>query len=75
MIKIYTKPFCKQCEFTVRYLKDKGIKFEEIYLFNDVEALVMLRDEGYTQMPVVEIEGQEPHTGFRPDILAKLAVK
>lgn len=71
MITIYSKPNCMQCEFAMRYLKDKGIKFEEIDVFNDVKALAMLRDEGYTQMPVVDIDG-DIHTGFKPGILAKV---
>ena len=71
MIKIYTKPFCKSCEFATRYLKDKGIKFEEIDVFNDVKALAMLRDKGFSEMPVVDVNG-EFHTGFQPNILAKV---
>ena len=71
MIKIYTKPFCKSCEFATRYLKDKGIKFEEIDVFNDVKALAMLRDKGFSEMPVVDVNG-EFHTGFRPDVLSKV---
>lgn len=60
-----------QCEFSKKYLKDKGIEFEEINVFEDDEALAMLRDAGYSQMPVVDING-EKHTGFRPEILAKV---
>ena len=60
-----------QCEFSKKYLKDKGIEFKEIDVFEDDEALAMLRDAGYAQMPVVDIEG-EFHTGFRPDLLAKV---
>lgn len=60
-----------QCNFTKKYLNDKGVKFKEINVFEDNEALTMLRDAGYSQMPVVNIE-DEFHTGFRPDILAKV---
>ena len=71
MITIYSKPNCKQCEFVKRYLNDKGVKYEETNAFEDAEALAMLRDQGYAQLPVVDIEG-EFHTGFRPDVLAKV---
>ena len=71
MIKIYSKPNCKQCEFVKRYLNDKGVKYEETNVFEDAEALAMLRDQGYAQLPVVDING-EFHTGFRPDVLAKV---
>ena len=73
MIKVYSKPNCMQCEFSKKYLKDKGIEFKEINVFEDKEALAMLRDKGFSQMPVVSIEG-EFHTGFQPNLLAK-AVK
>ena len=54
-----------------RYLTDKGVPFEEIDVFQDAEALAMLRDKGFSQMPVVDVNG-EFHTGFRPDVLSKV---
>ena len=54
-----------------RYLTDKGVKFEEIDVFQDAEALAMLRDAGHSEMPVVDVDG-EFHTGFRPDVLSKV---
>ena len=74
MIKVYSKPNCVRCEMAKRYLQDKGVKFEEIDVFNDAEALAMLRDEGFSQMPVVDVNG-EFHTGFQPNILAKVENK
>lgn len=71
MITIYSKPDCMQCSFTKRYLDDRGVKYEEIDVFKDKEGLAMLRDAGYTQMPVVDIDGDK-HTGFHPEILAKV---
>ena len=73
MIKVYSKPNCVRCEMAKRYLQDKGVKFKEIDVFKDAEALAMLRDEGFSQMPVVSMDG-EFHTGFQPNLLAK-AVK
>lgn len=70
-ITIYSKPNCYSCEATKRYLTDKGLKFEEIDVFKDEKALAMLRDAGYSQMPVVSIDG-EFHTGFQPNVLAKV---
>ena len=71
MITVYSKPNCMACNFSKKYLEDKGVKFEEIDVINDKEALAMLRDKGYAQLPVVDING-EKHTGFRPDVLAKV---
>ena len=59
------------CNFAKKYLNDRGVKYEEIDVFKDDKALAMLRDVGYTQMPVVDIGG-EFHTGFRPDVIAKV---
>ena len=73
MITIYSKPNCMQCEFSKKYLKDKGVEFKEINVFKDAEALAMLRDQGFSQMPVVDVNG-EFHTGFQPNLLSK-AVK
>ena len=73
MIKIYSKPNCMACNFSKKYLEGKGIPFEEIDVFQDAEALAMLRDAGYSEMPVVDVDG-EFHTGFQPNLLAK-AVK
>ena len=71
MITVYSKPNCMQCEFAKKYLNDKDVKFKEINVFEDEESLAMLRDEGYSQMPVVDVNG-EFHTGFQPNILAKV---
>ena len=70
-IKVYSKPNCMACNFSKKYLDDRGVKFEEIDVFQDAEALAMLRDKGFSQMPVVSIDG-EFHTGFQPNILAKV---
>ena len=71
MITVYSKPNCVKCEFTKKYLTDKNVEFQEIDVFENAEALQMLRDEGRSEMPVVDING-ERHSGFRPEILAKV---
>ena len=71
MITVYSKPNCMACNFSKKYLEDKGVEFKEINVFEDAEALAMLRDEGFSQMPVVDVNG-EFHTGFRPDVLSKV---
>ena len=72
MITVYSKPNCMQCEMSKRYLKDKGIEFKEINVFEDADSLEMLRSAGLTQMPVVMADGYDPITGFRPNELVKL---
>ena len=70
-ITVYSKPNCHSCDFAKKYLDNKGVEFEEIDVFEDDKALAMLRDKGFSQMPVVSIDG-EFHTGFRPDVLSKV---
>lgn len=72
-ITVFTKNGCPQCEMTKNVLKGEGIEFEVRNVEEDQEAydyvveVLQLR-----QMPVVEVEGQEPFTGFRPDLLQSL---
>lgn len=71
MVIVYSKPNCVRCEMAKRYLTDKGVPFGVVDVFEDDKALAMLRDKGYSEMPVVDIKG-ERHSGFRPEILAKV---
>ena len=71
MITIYSKSNCVKCTYAKKYLTDKNVEFQEIDVFENAEALQMLRDEGYAELPVVDIKG-ERHSGFRPEILAKV---
>lgn len=73
MIKVYSKQNCVRCEMVKRYLNDKGVPFEVIDVLEDNKALASLRDKGYAELPVVDIGGNI-HTGFRPDVLAKVVV-
>ena len=54
-----------------RYLTNKGVEFQEIDVLEDDKALALLRDKGYAELPVVDVNG-EFHTGFRPDVLSKV---
>lgn len=71
MIKVYSKQNCVRCEMVKRYLNDKAVPFEVIDVLEDNKALALLRDEGYAELPVVDVNG-ELHTGFQPNKLAKV---
>ena len=71
MIIVYSKPNCIKCEMAKRYLTNKGVEFQEIDVLEDDKALALLRDKGYAELPVVDVNG-EFHTGFRPDVLSKV---
>lgn len=73
-ITVYSKPNCMQCDFTKKYLDDKGIDYATLDVFADEEALNHIKSLGFQSLPVVEVDGAEAFNGFRPDLLAKLAV-
>jgi glutaredoxin-like protein NrdH len=73
MIKVYTKNGCPQCDMTKTVLNGEGIEFEVINVEENEEALHYVKEVlGFSAMPVVVVDGQEPFTGFRPDKLQAL---
>ncbi len=73
MVTVYSKPNCMQCNFTKKYLEDKGIPFQTIDVFEDPQALDHIKSLGFQSLPVVEGEETRPFNGFRPDLLSQLA--
>ncbi len=72
-VVVYSKPNCMQCEFTKKFLEDKGIDFEIKNVQENGDALTEVKSLGYTSLPVVISEVIGSFNGFRPDILSKLA--
>ncbi|SFC35554.1 ribonucleoside-diphosphate reductase class Ib glutaredoxin subunit [Alkalibacterium subtropicum] len=70
---VYSKPNCMQCQFTKKYLENKGIPFEEKDVEQNGEAIDEVKKMGFSSLPVVIAEGIEAFNGFRPDILNRLA--
>ncbi|EDP67573.1 putative glutaredoxin [Carnobacterium sp. AT7] len=71
-IIVYSKPNCMQCNFTKKYLEDKGVSYEVKDIFESEEALNEVKDLGFSSVPVISVEGQEAFNGFRPDLLDQL---
>jgi glutaredoxin-like protein NrdH len=72
-VKVYTKYGCPQCEMTKTVLNGEGIEFDSINIEDDQVAYDYVVNElNLRQMPVVVVEGKEPFSGFRPDILITL---
>lgn len=72
-ITVFTKNGCPQCEMTKNVLKGEGIEFEVRNVEEDQEAFdYVVEVLKLRQMPVVEVEGQKPFSGFRPDLLQEL---
>lgn len=87
IVTVYTKPDCRQCDATKRWLNQHGIAFDPINLEADIEPhgkgsnLAAVKALGYMSAPVVVasldgIPGNEIHwSGFNPIELARLQKK
>ena len=71
-VTVYSKPACVQCTATTRALDAKGIAYTLVDLTQDAAAMAQVLAMGYRQAPVV-IAGEQHWTGFRPDMIGRLA--
>ena len=71
-VTVYSKPACVQCTATTRALDAKGIADTLVDLTQDAVAMAQVLAMGYRQAPVV-IAGEQHWTGFRPDMIGRLA--
>lgn len=53
MITVYSKHNCVQCEMTKEFLKQNNVKFKEVNVFEDEEALELIKLHGFQRLPVV----------------------
>lgn len=59
VIKIYSTPTCPYCQKAKDFLKEKGVKFEDIDVsVNQDAAKEMIEKSGQMGVPVLEINGQ-----------------
>lgn len=72
MVVVYSKSNCMQCNFTKQFLIDNEIEFVVKDIEEDAVALEEVKSLGFSSLPVVIIDGQEPFNGFRPDRLESL---
>lgn len=71
-VTVFTKNNCVQCKMTKKYLDQLGVAFKEINIEEQPEFLTELKEKGFKQTPVVQIEGQEAFSGFQPAALKQL---
>lgn len=60
-----------QCDATIRRLKQRNIPYTVISLDDDPDALVVVKQLGFFQAPVV-VAGAVSWAGFRPDLIDNL---
>lgn len=79
MIKVYSKPNCVRCEMTKEFLKANNVKFEEINVEENEEALDLIKAIGFKRLPVVIVTKNNSFecafSGFQIDKLEGLVKK
>lgn len=56
MIKIYSTDFCGFCTKAKALLDDMGIPYENINIYEDAEAMEVMREMEFTTVPQIMIE-------------------
>jgi len=69
---VYTLPSCVQCDSTKKFLDLNEVEYNVVDMSQDETALELVKALGYQAAPVV-IAGDDHWSGFRPDMIAKLA--
>lgn len=73
-VTVYTAPDCVQCHATTRALTKAGVDYREVNLAADDEARdYVMNTLGYSSAPIIEIDGDDHWSGFRPDRIKALA--
>ncbi len=59
-IKMYTTEWCGDCRNAKRFLKERGIEFDEINIEEDegAAAFVIRANEGKRKVPTFEVDGR-----------------
>lgn len=71
MITVYTKPNCAGCEYTKKFLADKGFEYTEIDIQTDPAMATHLREANQLEMPYV-ITDHDSWSGYRREKLKGL---
>ena len=71
-VTVYTLPSCVQCDSTKKFLVRNVGEYNGGDMSQDETALELVKALGYQAAPVV-IAGDDHWSGFRPDMIAKLA--
>lgn len=76
MIKLYSTPTCPYCLTLKKFLKEKGVDFDDIDVSQDEKELQgMIDKSGQMGVPVVDIDGKIVVGFDRDKILELLNIK
>jgi glutaredoxin 3 len=57
-IRLFIKPYCPWCGEAMRWLDERGIRYETLDVISDGKALTeMVRLSGQTLAPVIDVDG------------------
>ena len=70
-IRLFIKPYCGWCDKAMRWLDERGVKYETLDVIADTEAYdEMVKLSGQSLAPVIDVDG-EILADFGPEELAK----
>lgn len=70
-IRLFIKPYCGWCHKAMRWLDERGIKYETLDVIADADAnREMIALSGQSLAPVIDVDGKIL-ADFGPDELAK----
>jgi glutaredoxin len=70
-IRLFIKPYCGWCHKAIRWLDERGVKYETIDVMADESAFdEMIRLTGQELAPVIDVDGHVL-ADFGPDQLAE----
>lgn len=73
---VYSTPHCMQCKMTYVALDAKDIPYTVVDLRENPAALEYVTGElGYTQAPIVVVSDDDHWSGFRPDMIERIAAQ
>lgn len=73
MTTLLSKNDCYQCKVTERKLTELGVEFQVFKIDEDPEAFARATELGYKSAPVVIAPDGSHWSGFRPDLLGRIA--
>lgn len=74
-ITVYTKPACVQCNAVMKALDRKQLPYTKVDITADPAARDLVMALGYLQAPVVVAGANNHFSGFRPELIERLAAQ
>jgi glutaredoxin-like protein NrdH len=73
MVQLLTKPNCQPCRAMKRKLLEQNVSFNELSVTVN-ENMVLAKELGFLQVPVIILEDGSAFGGYRPDVVEAVAL-